>query len=137
MATVNPYLNFNGRCEAAFEHYREVFGGEYDTFQRFSDAPDPEMSGGPGSDLVMHVSLPLGDGQVLMGSDVLPVMPAVEFGTSMMVSVTPDSVEHGQRVFDALADGGTVHMPYEGQFWGAHFGSCTDRFGINWMVNAS
>ncbi len=136
MASLNPYLNFNGDCEAAFEMYRSVFGGQFEGFMRFSDAPDPEMSEGPGADLVMHVSLPLGDGQVLMGSDVVPPMPPVEFGSSVMISIAPDTVDHGRQVFEALSEGGTVMMPYEQQFWGDHFGSCTDRFGIHWMINA-
>lgn len=137
MASLNPYLNFNGDCEAAFELYESVFGAECEGLMRFSDAPDAEMSSGPGADLVMHVSLPLGDDQILMGSDVLPSMPAVEFGSSVMISVTPDGVDEGRRIFDELSEGGQVLMPYGPQFWGDYFGSCTDRFGINWMVNVA
>ena len=132
MTSVNPYLNFDGTCEKAFEFYRSVFGGEFVDFTRFSEMPGPPV---PGADQVMHVSLPLGDGQVLMGSDVPADMGTVTPGTTTHVSVGPDSAEEGERIFAALADGGNVVMPYERQFWGADYGQCVDRFGISWMVN--
>ena len=86
-------------------------------------------------DQIMHVSLALGDGQALMGSDRPPGMGTTTFGDSVAISISPDSAEDGRRIFEALADGGMVLMPYEHQFWGADYGMCRDRFGINWMVN--
>jgi PhnB protein len=134
MATVNPYLAFDGTCEEAFELYRSIFGGEL-LINRYSEMP-PDTPVDPGSaDRIMHVSLPLGSGQVLMGSDRPPGTGTTTFGDSVAVSVSPDSAEDGRRIFDALSAGGQVTMPYERQFWGADYGMCRDRFGINWMVN--
>ncbi len=135
MTSVNPYLNFAGNCAEAFEFYRAVFGGEYSFLQRFSDGP-PDMPVAPeDADKVLHVSLPLGDGQMLMGSDQPSERGGVDAGSSISISIGPDSAEEGQRIFAALAEGGTVVMPYERQFWGADYGMCIDRFGIGWMVN--
>ena len=133
MPSVNPYLNFAGTCEQAFEHYRSIFGGEFVDYSPFSDLPDGPT--GAEADWLMHVSLPLGDGQVLMGSDVPSEMGGVSPGTTVYVSVSPDSAEDGRRIFEGLAEGGSVQMPYERQFWGADFGQCVDRWGIGWMVN--
>ena len=133
MSYINPYLNFAGNCEEAFNHYQEVFGGEL-AISRFSEMPGDQT---PKEDLnkVMHVSLPMGHGQVLMGSDVPSNMGETVVGNNVQVSVAPSSSEEAKRIFDGLADGGTVVMPLEAQFWGAEFGACVDRFGVNWMVN--
>jgi PhnB protein len=133
MSSINPYLNFSGVCEEAFEFYRSVFGGELD-ISRFAEMPGNET---PEEDLnkVMHVSLPIGEDQVLMGSDRPSSMGPVTVGDSVQVSVAPSSSAEGKRIFEALSKGGEVTMPYQAMFWGAEFGSCTDRFGIDWMVN--
>ena len=135
MTVINPYLTFDGNCEEAFGFYQSIFGGEFVDLTRYSEAP-PDMPSSPDdADKLMHVSIPLGDGQVLMGSDRPSMMGAGTFGDSVAVSINPDSSEEGRRVFDGLADGGKVVMPYERQFWGADYGLCTDRYGIHWMVN--
>ena len=134
MPSINPYLTFDGNCEQAFNYYQSVFGGEFQDLTRFSEGP-PEMMSPEDADKLMHVGLPLADGQVLMGSDRPSMMGAGTFGDSVAVSVNPDSADEGKRIFDGLADGGAVIMPYERQFWGADYGMCTDRFGIHWMVN--
>ncbi len=95
MSTINPYLTFNGDCAQAFDFYRSVFGGEFALVQKFSDAP-PEMPvAAEDGDKVMHVSLPLGDGQVLMGSDQPSERGPVQDGSSISISVGPDSAEEG------------------------------------------
>lgn len=135
MTSINPYLTFDGSCQEAFDFYRSVFGGEYSSMQRFSEGP-PEMPIAPeDADKVMHVSLPLADGQVLMGSDQPAGRGGVNAGNTISISIGPDSADEGRRIFEALAAGGTVVMPYETQFWGADYGMCIDRFGIGWMVN--
>lgn len=135
MTSINPYLNFAGNCEEAFEFYRAAFGGDYSSLQRFSDGP-PDMPVAPGdADKIMHVSLPLGEGQVLMGSDQPSDRGGVNAGNSVSISISPETTEEGHRLFAALAEGGTVVMPYERQFWDADYGMCIDRFGIGWMVN--
>jgi PhnB protein len=134
MISVNPYLGFDGTCEEAFEHYRSIFGGEL-MISRYSDMPPDTPVDPADAGKVMHVSLPLSEGQALMGSDRPPGTGTTTFGDSVAVSVSPASADEGRRIFEALADGGLVLMPYEHQFWGADYGMCRDRFGINWMVN--
>lgn len=132
MASINPYLGFDGNCREAFDFYKSVFGGEFADVSPFSDAPDTPAED---ADKLMHISLPIGEGQVLMGSDRPSGMGSTEFGDSVSLSIAPDSADEGHRIFDALAQGGQVTMPYERQFWGADFGMCQDKFGHNWMVN--
>lgn len=135
MPKVTPYLNFDGRCEEAFEFYRSVLGGEFVGVNRFSEMPpDVPMTPDDGN-MIMHIALQLEDGQAIMGSDRPSGMGKTTFGDSVHVSIGPDSAEEGRRIFDALSDGGEVTMPYERQFWGADYGMCTDRFGIHWMIN--
>jgi PhnB protein len=139
MFKLNPYLNFNGNTEEAFLFYKSVFGGEFEAFSRFSDAPDtPGMQALPEVDKskVMHVSLYIGNGMRLMGTDVLPSMghkPVV--GNNISLSLAPDSEAETRRLYEALSAGGDVEVPLETMFWGALFGMVTDRFGIKWMVN--
>jgi PhnB protein len=137
MTSVSPYLYFDGNCEEAFEFYRSVFGGEFSGVSRYSEAPAEAQPPGVQveADGVMHIALPLGNGQAIMGSDRPPGMGSTTFGDSVAISVFPDSSEEGRRVFDALSAGGEVTMPYERQFWGDDYGMLTDRFGINWMVD--
>ncbi len=134
MATVNSYLNFNGNTEEAFNLYRAVFGGEFQTLMRFKDAPGSNASGEAG-EKIMHVSLPISKETVLMGSDVPPEYPAANFGTNISLSVSTDSREETEKVFNGLATGGTVGIPLADQFWGAYFGMVVDKFGIQWMIS--
>lgn len=132
--TLNTYLTFDGNCREAFEFYRSVFGGEFGTFQTFGDGP-PDM---PVSDeerqRVMHVSLPIGS-RVLMGSDSSSFGPPLATGNNFSLSIELESREQCDELFAKLSAGGSVVMPLQEMFWGAYFGQCTDRFGINWMVD--
>ncbi len=135
MATINPYLNFGGNCEEAFRFYHAVFGGELVDLTRFKDMPS---EGGPDpseADWLMHVALPIGDGTILMGSDVPRSMGEVVPGNNVHISLQPKSAEEATRLFDGLAAGGQVTMPLTPAPWGATFGMFVDRFGIHWMVN--
>ncbi|MGH8951673.1 MAG: VOC family protein [Acidimicrobiia bacterium] len=134
MASINPYLNFSGNCEEAFEFYKSVLGGEID-IQHFSDVPADVPVPEPEGDKVMHVVLPMADGQVLMGSDRPATMGPTTPGDNVQINITPDSAGEARRIFEGLAEGGRITMPYEQAFWGAEFGMLTDKFGINWMVN--
>ncbi len=134
MATINPYLNFNGNAELAFNFYKSVFGGEFIAIQRFKDMPSAEMSETDGQK-IMHISLPISKETVLMGSDVPSSYPQSVFGTNISLSVNPDSEAETERIFNALSAGGKIGMPLAKAFWGAYFGMCTDQFGIHWMVN--
>ena len=141
MATVSVYLTFRTQCEAAFTRYREIFGGDFSEggLRRFGDMPPHENS--PPMDaavaqLVMHVGLPILGGFELMGSDAPEAMcgPFQE-GSSVHINLQPDKRAEADRLFAALSDGGQVGMALNEAFWGAYFGSCTDRFGIRWMIN--
>lgn len=140
MAKIHPYLNFNGNAADAFNFYKSVFGGEFAMFTQFKDMPPSPESGHsmPEEDLekVMHVSLPIGEGYVLMASDVPQSSgyPMAQ-GNNVYLSVTADSKEEADRLFNGLSEGGEVEMPIQDTFWNAYFGSFTDKFGIKWMIN--
>ncbi len=136
MFKLNPYLNFLGQTEEAFKFYKSVFGGEFTTFQRFKDIPGgPEMAPAD-QEKIMHVSLPLGKGSTLMGTDALESMgQKLIVGNNFSLTVEPESKEEADKLFAALSAGGKVEMPLADAFWGAYFGMLTDKFGIQWMVN--
>jgi PhnB protein len=124
-----PYLFFKGTCEEALRTYARIFGSPEPEIMRASEAPQGESMGGdPNS--VMHGTVRIGDG-TLMASDYSQAQPMA--GNSICVSVA-DTTE-GRRIFDALAEGGQVEMPYEATFWSPGFGALTDRFGTRWMVD--
>lgn len=141
MARVSTYFNFSRNTENAFNFYKSVFGGEFqgDGISRFSDVPPtagmpplPEED----KDLVMHIELPILGGHVLMGTDAPESMGFnVNFGNNLHINLEPDTKEETKRLFDALAAGGKVTMELQDMFWGAYFGSCTDKFGVQWMFN--
>jgi PhnB protein len=137
MARMNPYLNFDGNCEAAFKHYKDAFGGEFQMLMRFKDMP-PSEQGASTSDRIMHVALPMGGGNVLMGSDLPeephPGMAAHVVGNNMSISISTENEDETHRIFNKLAEGGQVTMPVMQTFWSPLFGMCTDKFGVNWMV---
>ncbi|MDB5120632.1 MAG: hypothetical protein JWN56_1850 [Sphingobacteriales bacterium] len=134
MASINPYLNFRGTTEEAFNFYKSVFGGEFITIQRFNDIPEAKETPEEDKNKIMHISLPIGGGNVLMGSDTTGDDRLVE-GNNFHISINADSEGETARIFNALAEGGKVTMPLAVMFWGAYFGMLTDRFGIQWMVN--
>ena len=137
MLRVNPYLNFNGKTEEAFNFYKSVFGGEFSALQRFKDIPASEqtMPEGEGQH-IMHVALPIGEGTVLMGSDISEGMGmSLTQGNNIYLSLHPASKEEAERLFKELSAGGKVEMPFEKMFWGAYFASFTDKFGVEWMIN--
>ena len=139
MFKIHPYLNFAGNAEEAFNFYKSVFGGEFTGLYRFGDMP---MEGVTISDeeqsKIMHVSLPLGDGEVLMASDALESMgQKLVQGNNAYISIHPDTREEADRLFNALSAGGTIEMPIEDQMWGDYYGAFKDRFGVQWMVNHS
>ncbi len=145
MATVSTYLNFDGNAEEAFTFYKTVFGAEFvggdAGIMRMGDVP-PQEGMPPLSDdvknQIMHVSLPILNGHLLMGSDAPEEMGySLTQGNNVYISLNPDSREEADTLFTALSDGATVEMPMADQFWGDYFGSLVDRFGVHWMVNYS
>lgn len=138
MPTINPYLNFPGNTEDAFNFYKSVFGGEFIIVQRFKDTPEAGRVPENLKEKIMHISLPIGKGNILMATDALePMGHKVSAGTNFHLSVSTDSEEETNTLFNALAAGGKVTTPLAKMFWGDYFGMCTDKFGIQWMVNYS
>jgi PhnB protein len=136
MATINPYLNFNGNTEEAFNFYRSVFGGEFTTLQRFKDTPEADRVPASDKEKIMHVSLPIGKGNVLMATDALESMGhALTVGNNFSIAVNAESEEEADKLFSELSAGGQVTMPLQKAFRGAYFGMLADKFGIQWMVN--
>ncbi len=140
MARVSTYLNFPRSTEEAFVFYRTVFGGEFEGgIHRFAEVPaapgQPPMAEAD-RNLVMHVSLPILGGHRLMGTDAPETMGfTVAPGNNVHINLEPDSRAETDRLFAALAEGGKVEMALQEMFWGAYFGSLTDRFGVKWMFN--
>ena len=128
---INPYLNFDGDCKAAFEFYQEVFGGEITFQMTWGEMPGAEQFPPETHSRIMHCTLSVGNTQ-LMGADT-PGPYVAPKGLNLSIHVK-DTAE-GQRVFDALAQGGSVVMPFEKTFWSPGFGMCVDKFGIPWMIN--
>jgi len=136
MATLNPYLNFKGNTEEAFNFYKSVFGGEFTALQRFKDTPEADRVPADEKDKIMHVSLPIGKANILMGTDALESMGhMLSVGNNINLSINAESEAEADKLFNALAAGGKVNMPLGRTFWGAYFGMLTDKFGIQWMVS--
>lgn len=142
MARVSTYLNFPRETEEAFNFYKSIFGGEFmDGIHRFSEVPpqdgQPAMAEAD-KKLVMHVALLILGGHVLMGTDAPESMGfKVQPGNNMYINLELDTREETKRLFDALAEGGKVEMALQEMFWGDYFGSCTDKYGVQWMFNCS
>ncbi len=134
MASVAPYLNFNGNTEEAFNFYKSVFGGEFCMVMRYKDAPSEHQMGESNGNKIMHISLPLGHGTLLMGSDVPEMYSNATIGSNISISINAESKEEADRIFNGLSAGGQVTMPMENAFWGSYFGMFKDQFEINWMV---
>jgi len=140
MTTVNVYLTFDGDCEAAFNFYKSVFGGEFPYIGRYKDMPAEggNKAAEKDAEKIMHVSLPISKETMLMGSDTGGEW-ATNFsrGNNFSISITTDSRAEADRLFSGLSAGGNVTMPMDKTFWGEYFGMFSDKFGINWMVSCN
>ena len=142
MARVSTYLNFSRNTEEAFNFYKSVFGGDFiGGISRFGDIPpSDEMPPAAEGDknLVMHIALETIGGHVIMGTDAPESMGMnVNFGNNVHINLEPDTREETKKLFDALSKGGKVTMELQDMFWGDYFGSCVDKFGVQWMFNCS
>ena len=138
MAQINPYINFAGNTEEAFNFYKSVFGGEFEMLQRFGDTPGCDGMEVSDADKhkIMHVALPIKNDHVLMGHDALKSTGRrINFGDNFSIAVHAESREEAEMIFEQLAAGGEVTMPLADAFWGAYYGTCVDKFGVNWMVD--
>ena len=136
MKSINPYLNFPGNTEEAFNFYKKVFGGDFaGGVFRFNDTPDSDKLSEGDRQKVMHVALPMGKDNMIMATDALESMGfKVTFGNNFYISIHTDSREEADKLFNGLSEGGKVEMPMADQFWGDYFGSLADKFGVRWMV---
>ncbi|GAC1299825.1 MAG: VOC family protein [Vulcanimicrobiaceae bacterium] len=130
---LEPYLSFDGNCEEALAFYAKIFGGETTTLMRFEGTPMADAMPPEERSRIMHANFKAPTLQ-FMASDGNRATECV--GSRVTLSLTSRDVPESHRIFDALADGGTIGMPFGKTFWGAMFGIVTDRYGIDWMVNA-
>ncbi len=143
MARVSTYLNFPRNTEEVFGYYKSIFGGEFSGggIARMGDIPPSK--GGPtiadaDKNLIMHIELPILGGHVLMATDAPESMGfKVIKGNNVYIMLEPDTRVETKRLFDALKAGGKVTMELADMFWGAYYGSCTDKFGVQWMFNCT
>lgn len=129
---LNPYLSFDGSCEAAFKFYEQVLGGKIVAMMTYADTPMKDEMPAETHGKIVHARLTVGD-KVLMGGDAPPGRYEPPKGTTLCLGV--DRPAEAERMFKDLSEGGTVQMPIAETFWAQRFGMLTDRFGIPWMVN--
>jgi PhnB protein len=129
---INPYLSFNGQCEAAFKFYAQCFGVEDPSFFKYGGSPMADQVPPEWQDKVMHATLIVGD-QAVMGADAPPQHFTPPAGFSVSIAVA--KAEDADRVFNALSKGAKIQMPLQQTFWALRFGMLIDQFGIPWMVN--
>lgn len=133
---INPYLNFAGNTEEAFNFYKSVFGGEFAMLQRFKDTPEPGKLPPGTENMIMHIALPIGNGNLLMATDAPEQMGfTLTAGNNFYICISPDSREQATHLYNGLSAGGVIEMELADMFWGAYYGSFTDKFGIKWMIN--
>ena len=137
MATINPHIHFNGNTEEAFEFYKSVFGGAFTKLVRYKEMsmagysfPEHELN------KIMHISLPIGVGSVLMGSDVPEILGKVnEEENRSKITISTESKDEAEHLFNGLSAGGTIEMPLSETSWCNYFGAFRDKYGIEWMID--
>ena len=136
MALINPHVNFNGNAEEAFNFYRSVFGGEFAMVMRLKDLSSPEFQVAESdANKIMHIGLPIGK-NILMGNDVPESMgPVNENENRSKISISAESREEADKLFNGLSAGGSIEVPISDSPWGSYFGMFRDKFGIEWMVD--
>ena len=139
MAQINPHILFKGNTEEAFSFYKSVFGGEYEMLMRMKDLPNDPNN--PISESAMNkiifIALPIGKGGILLASDVAEQFMGQDLvtGNRYTISLSAESKEEADKLFNGLSAGGQIEMPIEESPWGSYFGMFADKFGIQWMVN--
>ena len=126
------YLTFDGNCEEAMNYYKEVFNGEFTVIMRYSEGP-PEYSNPKIENKIMHQTLVFGSGNELKASD--SFHQPLNKGNNFHISIATENEEEAVSIFKGLAKNGNITMPFDNVFWGGKFGSCIDKFGVQWMVS--
>ena len=137
MAQINPYVHFNGNAEEAFAFYKSVFGGEFAMVMRFKDMAESNQSIEKAeAEKIMHIALPIGKTDILMGSDTPSFLGKhSENETRSKISISAESKEEADTLFNGLSEGGKIEMPIGDSPWGSYFGMFRDKYGIEWMVD--
>ena len=135
MALINPHINFNGNAEEAFNFYKSVFGGEFALIIRMKDMSSDEFPiAEKDANKIMHIALPIGK-NVLMANDVPEFMGRVnENENRSKISISAESKEEADKLFNGLSAGGQIEMPIADSPWGSYFGMFRDKYGIEWTV---
>ena len=138
MITLNPYLVFKGTCEAAFNFYKEVFGGEIIYMGRYNDVPEESrqyFKGLPG-EKIMHATLKINAEVTLMGNYTLETNEQSKgaIADNFYLYIRTENLEDAYRVFNELSAGGKITMPIAPTFWSTHYGMVIDKFGIHWKI---
>jgi PhnB protein len=135
MVLINPHINFNGNAEEAFNFYKSVFGGEFAKIMRFRDLVSPEFPVSENeANKTMHIALPIGK-NMLIANDVPEFMGKVNENESRSkISISAESREEADKLFNGLSEGGNIEMPIADSPWGSYFGMFRDKFGIEWIV---
>ncbi len=136
MALINPHINFNGNAEEAFTFYKSVFGGEFVKIMRLKDLSSPDFPVAENdANKILHIALPIGK-NILMGNDVPESLgPVNENENRSKISISAESREEADRLFNGLSAGGNIEMPITDSPWGSYFGMFRDKYGIEWMVD--
>lgn len=139
MKSINPYLNFPGNTEEAFNFYKKIFGGDFvGGISRFKNTPEAEKMNPADKEKIMHVALKMGKSNMIMATDALESMGfKITFGNNFYISIDAESKEEADKLFKALSEGGKKDMEMADQFWGDYFGSLVDKFGVRWMISFS
>ncbi|HYF33489.1 MAG TPA: VOC family protein [Chitinophagaceae bacterium] len=136
MKSIDIYLHFNGNSEKAMNFYKKVLGGEFTNVQRYKDIPGSEKMNEDDKEKMIHISLKVSEQITLMASDTVTQMEGrMNFGNNFHICVQAANEKEADKLFNALSEDGKIEMPMNKTFWGAYFGMCVDKFGIQWMIN--
>lgn len=136
MITLNPWINFNGNAEEAFNFYKSVFGGEFTKIVRLKDLASPEFPvADKDANKIMQIVLPIGGANMLIGNDVPEFMGKVnENENRSKIHLDTNSKEEAEKIFNGLSLGGQVEAPMGDSPWGTYFGMFRDQYGIEWII---
>ena len=136
MKSIDIYLHFNGDSEKAMNFYKKVLGGEFTIMQRYKDVPGSEKMSDEDKEKIIHISLKVSEHTTIMASDTVTKMEGrINFGNNFHICLQAVNEKEADKLFNALAEEGKIEMPMNKTFWGAYFGMCVDKFGIQWMIN--